>query len=97
MMVIKRTDEEKAKLQRNSKRTEEEKVKSRRNSEVLSSILDAKERGDYETANELRKQLVIPAEALMAAKDVMGADWIRSEGVRTETADEKYGPDWLDR
>lgn len=64
---------------------------------LLRRIREADRRGDHETASELRKQVIYPAEALLAAKRNMGADWIRKEGLRTETAEAEYGKDWLDR
>ncbi len=67
------------------------------NGRLLAKILEAKKCGDYDLAQELRKDLIIPAETLMATKICMGADWIRERGLRTETAEEKYGKDWLDR
>lgn len=67
------------------------------NGQLLHRVGEAVERGDHETARELRKQVIYPAEALLAAKRNMGADWIRKSGFRTETAEAKYGKDWLDR
>lgn len=67
------------------------------NGQLLHRVGDAMDRGDYEVARELRKNVIYPAEALLAAKRNMGADWIRKEGFRTETAEAKYGKDWLDR
>lgn len=67
------------------------------NGQLLHRVGEAVNRGDHETAWELRKQVIYPAEALLAAKRNMGADWIRKQGFRTETAEAKYGKDWLDR
>lgn len=67
------------------------------NGQLLHRVGEAMDRGDYETARELRKGVIYPAEALLAAKRNMGADWIRKEGLRTETAEAEYGKDWLDR
>lgn len=67
------------------------------NGQLLHRIREADRRGDHETAGALRKQVVYPAEALLAAKRNMGPEWIRKEGLRTETAEAKYGKDWLDR
>lgn len=65
--------------------------------QLLHRIGEAMRRGDEDTVRELQKQIVIPAEALLAAKRNMGADWIRQQGFRTDTAEKKYGKDWLDR
>lgn len=67
------------------------------NGQLLHRVGEAIERGDDEAAWELRKQIVYPAEALLAAKRNMGADWIRKRGLKTETAEAEYGKDWLDR
>lgn len=67
------------------------------NGQLLHRLGEAVRRGDDETARELRKQVIYPAEALLAAKRNMGAEWIRKEGFKTETAEAKYGKDWLDR
>ena len=77
--------------------TEEQEQRLTPNGRLLAKILEAQKRGDEDLASELRMDLIIPAETLMATKKNMGADWIRSEGLRTETAEEKYGKDWLDR
>ena len=65
--------------------------------QVIHQMQKARDRGDNETYHRLQRRLKIPAESLMAAKRTMGADWIRERGLRTELADAKYGPDWLDR
>ena len=67
------------------------------NGQLLHRVGEAVERGDHEAAWELRKHIIYPAEALLAAKRNMGADWIRKRGLNTKTAEEKYGQDWLDR
>ena len=77
--------------------TEEEKQQMTPNSQLLVEILEAKRAGDYEKARKLRQNLIIPAEALMAAKRSRGADWLRAQNLRLETAEAKYGKDWLDR
>ena len=51
----------------------------------------------WEEAQILRQQLIVPATALMAAKKSMGADWVRKQGLRMETAEAKYGKNWLDQ
>lgn len=57
----------------------------------------ADEAGDDETALAWLRKVDIPAHTLMAVKKTLGADWIRRHGLKTETADRAYGPDWLDR
>lgn len=80
-----------------SKLTPEQVAQLTPNGQLLHRVVEAARRGDHETARELRKQVIYPAEALLAAKRNMGADWIRKRGFRTETAEAKYGKDWLDR
>ena len=67
------------------------------NGQLLHRLIEATQAGDEETASKLHKQVIYPAEALLAAKRNMGAEWIRAEGYRTETAEAKYGKDWLDK
>lgn len=67
------------------------------NGQLLHRVGEAMRMGDEQAAWELRKQVIYPAEALLAVKRNMGADWIREQGFRTETAEAKYGKDWLDR
>ena len=80
-----------------TKFTEADKAAMSPNVRIVAEINEAYARGDDAAASELRKKLVIPAEALMNAKITRGADWIRERGLRTETAERKYGKDWLDR
>ncbi|MCF8482182.1 MAG: hypothetical protein K9H25_17295 [Rhodospirillum sp.] len=53
--------------------------------------------GDADTAWEWLQLAEIPAHALLAAKRVNGAEWIREHGLKTELAEAAYGKDWLDR
>ena len=64
---------------------------------VIHPMQQAKNWGDMETHRRLQRKLKVPAETLMAAKRSMRADRILSRGFRTELADYKYGPDWLNR
>ncbi|MBE1237402.1 hypothetical protein IHV25_07045 [Phaeovibrio sulfidiphilus] len=66
-------------------------------SRLMHDLIMAQGRGDWATAGELLKQIDIPAEALMALKRTSGAERIRELGVKTATAEAKYGKDWLDR
>jgi len=45
----------------------------------------------------LRKMMMLSPHSLMAIKREIGSDRIRELGLRTDLADAKYGPDWLDR
>jgi hypothetical protein len=57
----------------------------------------ADDAGDEDTAWEWLRLAEIPAYALMAAKQRNGADWIKKMGLRTETAEKAYGPNWLEK
>lgn len=63
---------------------------------LVSDAIDASRRGDEETSWALLRQIDIPAETLMMSKLIAGADWIRSMGLKTATAEAKYGKNWLD-
>jgi hypothetical protein len=53
--------------------------------------------GDTETGWAWLALAELPAPSLLALKRVEGADYIRSRGLRTESAEAAYGKDWLDR
>ena len=62
---------------------------------LLADIAEAKLAGDYDKAALLRQNVIAPAEALMALKRSAGAQAIIDRKLRTETAEAKYGKDWL--
>ncbi len=64
---------------------------------LLQRINELKGADRYDEAVIYRQQLIIPAEGLMALKKSRGAQVIRDWNLRTETAEAKYGKDWLDR
>lgn len=67
------------------------------NDVVLPQLLDAIQRGDEAEENRLMGQMIYPAESLLVLKELLGADWIRTMGLRTDEADRVFGKDWLDR
>lgn len=67
------------------------------NDAVLPELFDAIIRGDEAEEIRLMAQVIYPAESLLTLKDMLGADWIRSMGIRTDEADRLFGKDWLDR
>ena len=77
--------------------TDEEKVGMSENCIYAAESQAADEAGDEEASWEWLKLVKIPAHALLAAKRRNGSEWIRSHGLRTETAEQAYGKDWLDR
>ena len=64
---------------------------------LLMRINELTSEDKWDEAAVYRQQLIVPATALMAAKKSMGADWVREQGLRTETAEAKYGKNWLDQ
>ncbi len=62
---------------------------------LLADIMEAQQRNDWDLADRLRQDLIIPAEALMALKRSRGAQVIKDWNLKTETAEAKYGKDWL--
>ena len=76
---------------------DEEKVGLDENCILLAESMAAGKAGDEETAWEWLCLAELPAHALLALKHVEGADYIRKKGLRTHTAEQAYGQDWLDR
>ena len=64
---------------------------------LLADIMEAEANGDKTKANKLMQDLIIPAEALMALKRARGPQAIIDRKLRTETAEAKYGKDWLNQ
>lgn len=77
--------------------TKEDLTRFKGNHEIFRKMREAEARGDEAAEEELFRQLVLPAESLLAAKEAMGADWVRQEKLNTSEAVRKYGKDWLDR
>lgn len=76
----------------------EERAALSENSKILLAMWEAEDRGDMVEADRLLSTLEGPAHTLMAIKNSPGgADWIRRMNLNTRLADEKYGPNWLDR
>ena len=64
---------------------------------LLTHINELIREDKWDEAAILRQQALLPAHALMAAKKLSGAQWIRDRKLRTELAEEKYGKNWLDQ
>ena len=78
--------------------TADERAALPRNSKIILAMWEAEDRGDMAEADRLFSELDIPAHTLMAIKDTPGGvDFIRSHNLHTHLAEEKYGPDWMDR
>jgi len=77
--------------------TDDERADLSGNVVYLAESHAASEAGDMKAAWAWLRLAEIPAHALMAAKNVNGADWIKQKGLRTETAEKRYGKDWLNR
>ena len=65
--------------------------------ELYDQLWAAEADGNDELAFNIRKKIKFSAASLMAAKKTHGADWVRTQQFDTTKADEKYGPDWLER
>ncbi|GAA0603481.1 hypothetical protein [Caenispirillum bisanense] len=77
--------------------SEERKRNLSQNALYAAESAAADDAGDEQAAWEWLALAEVPAPALLAAKRMNGADWIRAKGLRTETAEKAYGKDWLDR
>lgn len=64
---------------------------------VLEKVLEAAERGDAAEVERWSRRLAPPADVLRIAKEVKGAEWVRSAPFDTSRAEAEYGRDWLDR
>lgn len=53
--------------------------------------------GDDEAAWAWLRLAVLPAHALLSLKWSEGPDFIRNMGLKTQAADELYGPGWLEK
>lgn len=67
------------------------------NDELIPKLIAAEKRGDEEAADAIRRQIIYPAETLLAIKETEGADWLIQRGWRLDEAERKYGKDWLYR
>ncbi len=65
--------------------------------QILARIEQARSRNDRKAIETLRKELVPPADALVAAKCAVGAEWIREMGYICTRAEKKYGADWVEK
>lgn len=63
---------------------------------VAADMFEAQDRGDDAEYYRLLRELNIPAETLMALKRGGRSSLIRELGLKTDLADAKYGPGWLD-
>ncbi|WP_142850700.1 hypothetical protein [Telmatospirillum sp. J64-1] len=77
--------------------SEEEKQGLSQNAIFAAESQAADDAGDEETSWAWLALAELPAHALLALKRTRGADFIRQKGLRTETAEQAYGKDWLDR
>lgn len=77
--------------------SEAEKAGLTQNSIYIAESAAADRAGDEDAAWEWLKLADIPADALLSAKHRRGADWVRSTGLKLDSAERVYGKDWLDR
>lgn len=62
----------------------------------INESMSAGDAGDEDTAWAWLAQGKMPAKVLLAIKWTLGADFIREHGLKTDLADEAYGPGWLE-
>lgn len=62
---------------------------------LINAINEAELREDWDTMRELTRKLEPPADVLLSAKMMGGADFVRRAGYITRLAEKKYGKDWL--
>ena len=62
---------------------------------LIDAINEAELREDWSAMRELTRKLEPPADVLLGAKMMGGADFVRRAGYITRLAEKKYGKDWL--
>lgn len=65
------------------------------NDKYLSPLLEAERNGDEKLAREIRPKVIVPAHALLAARDNMGPEWIIEMGFNCSEVERLHGKDWL--
>ena len=63
---------------------------------VVADMFEAQDRGDEVEYYRPFRELNVPAETLMGLKRSGRSNLIRELGLKTDLADAKYGPGWLD-
>ncbi|MDR0634559.1 MAG: hypothetical protein LBF91_06225 [Azoarcus sp.] len=66
------------------------------NGVYLAESQAAEKAGDEEAAWKWLSHAHLPAHSLMSLKKNLGADFIRTKGLKTDSADAQYGLGWLD-
>jgi hypothetical protein len=66
------------------------------NGVYLAESQAADEAGDEAAAWQWLSYARLPAHSLMSLKKNLGADFIRTKGLKTDSADAQYGLGWLD-
>ena len=62
---------------------------------IFDRVNDAIAADDMEEVVRLMKLLPMEPELARAAKEVLGADYLRNSGFNLSAAEEEYGKDWL--
>ena len=65
------------------------------NNDLLNARMVASKAGAKDLAMKIFSKMPLAPESLLAAKETMGADWIRQRNLNTSRADAAYGTDWL--
>ena len=66
------------------------------NGVYLAEALAADQAGDGETSWAWLSCAELPAHSLLTMKKILGSQFIRDKGLRTEAAEVAYGKNWLD-
>ena len=64
---------------------------------LINAINEAELREDWDAMRKLTRKLEPPADVLLRAKLMGGADFVRRAGYITRLAEKKYGKDWLEK
>lgn len=65
--------------------------------QLLKAAMKAQSAGDSEAAEKYLKQIPVPAGLAMEMKRAVGSEIISGLDLNYADAEEKYGPDWIDR
>ena len=64
---------------------------------LINAINEAELREDWDSMRVLTRKLEPPADVLLSAKLMGGADFVRRAGYITRLAEKKYGENWLEK
>lgn len=62
---------------------------------LVCHVMELKEKGDFEKAEEIQRQIPLSHKSAMAAKEVWGAEFLKNSDLNLSEAEEVYGKNWL--